>query len=69
MYETWLYAYETYLREMRAILASNFCKHFPELNNFLYSEDFFHLFAKMIWENSSKKISPYLDLPLEKDTL
>jgi len=59
-YETWEYNYFEYLIEMRNIFASRFLEFYPEESKYIYSEEFFHKFAKFIYSQSSTRIPPTL---------
>lgn len=55
-YSIWKHVYFKHLLELRNIFISKIGLLIPEWKTYMFSEEFFEVFCKMIYNNSSKKL-------------
>ena len=60
-YDSWEHAYFQDLLNMRDIFAEKVLNILPDAFHHVYSPQFLYKFAKMIYNNSTGEISPYLE--------
>jgi hypothetical protein len=60
-YVFWELTYYEHLLEMRDMYADVILRTNPDMKIQIYSPSFFKDFSRMIWENSSGEISPYVE--------